>query len=341
MKNKTARQPIPKDADPLPSTPSVGRKVADQERFYVLELPLSDWLAFADHPRHRDVERHAKKAHWEFARRADGPMVATLCSVSAADLNGQLFKVDGHTRSYLWATNRLNPPATVMATVYRCRTPAELHALYNMFDSQFAVEERYESVLAAYRAHNLTLTSARLREGMVVDALYIAVTGVARSNQKTGDASNELDMFKAIGYFRDELQLLDSVNPRGEVFHGGVVAAALLGLAIRPTGIRFFEELAKDGRRGGFATEAGPNGKRDPVAALLQWLWELKQSKSAWVKRSQEDLCARTLHALFKFLQGPESEDYWFEDVPAPEDIAPIIQTVRHLKGIDEPTLAS
>jgi len=314
--------------------PSQGQAVADLGSFYAMILPISDWLVLQDHPRRRDTERHAKKAHWQFALRAKGPLAETLRCVVAADLNGELYKVDGHTRSYLWREGRLPQPEFVLITVYRCRSITELNELYDAFDSQFAVEERYASVVGAYRAHGLDLKSPRLKDGMVVDALYIALTGVARSNQKAADSCNELDIYKAVGCLRDELTLLDSVNPRPEVFHGGAVAAALLGLAIRPSGIEFFRSLSRAGRRRG-ATDPGPTGQRDPVAALLLHLKELKESKSAWVKRSQEDLCARTLRAFFGYLRGAESNDYWFEDVPTPEDIAPLIETVRRLKGVD------
>lgn len=300
---------------------------------YAITMPVSDWLALRDHPRRRDVERHGKKAHWAFALRARGPVAETLRCVVAAELDGALYKVDGHTRSHLWREGKLPYPQVVLVTVYRCRSMAELHELYDAFDNQLAAEERYASVVGAYRAHALELTSPRLKDGMVVDALYIALTGIARSNQKAAESCNELDIYKAVGCFRDELVLLDSVNPRPEVFLGGVVAAALLGLAMRPADIEFFRALSKAGRRKG-ATDPGPTGERDPVAALLLHLKELKASKSAWVKRTQEDLCARTLRAFFAYLRGAQSTDYWFEDVPSPEDIAPVIETVRRLKGV-------
>lgn len=301
---------------------------------YSLVLPMATWLGIPDHPRMRDVERHSRKAHWQFAAHARGAIAQALRTVAAAELDGVLYKLDGHTRSYLWKEGRLAPPQNVLVNVFPCRSSQDFHDLYNALRSPFAIEERYESVLGAFRAHKLELTSGRLRDGMVVDAFYIALTGTARSNQKAGQDVHELDIYTAVGCFRDELLALDAVKPRAEVFHGGVVAGALLGLAMRPSGLDFFAELSRRGRRHN-ATEPTSGGRRDPVGALLFHLQEVKESKSSWVKRNQEDLCARTLGAFFAASRGPESPDYWMDDVPPAEDIRPILQTVKQLKGVD------
>src|ERR1039458_8260474 len=67
-----------------------------------------------------------------------------------SDLNGQVYKVDGHTRSLLWMTGALPDPEFVFATVYRCKTREELNALYATFRSERAgLQGRWSYALAA------------------------------------------------------------------------------------------------------------------------------------------------------------------------------------------------
>ena len=291
---------------------------------YLVEMPLSSWIALPEHPRRRDTERQAKKEHWEAARVAQGPVFECLRWVVAAELDGERCKVDGHARALLWERGQLRRPPSVIAQVFRCATRDELNALYAIYDTQLAAETLYDRVTGAYRQWGLTLTSQRLRAGMIVDALSIACRGVARSTERSG-REEEFDVYAAVGNFARELALLDSLNPQTEHCPTGIIAAALLSLAEDAGTLEFFRCLLN--RQGSKRA-----GLPDPVEAVLEQLLKLKLRKSARVRSEQEDLCARTLAAVRAWCAGADSEAYWGETPLQTHLLTDAVRRVRTLR---------
>jgi len=294
-----------------------------------VQMSVPAWVALPEHPRRRDTERQARKEHWEAARAAVGPVFESLRWVVAAELNGEYFKVDGHTRALLWERAQLRRPPFVIAQVFRCASREELNALYATYDTQLAAETLYDRVTGAYREWGLNLTSQRLRTGTIVDALSIACRGIARSTERSG-CEEEFDVYAAVGYFARELALLDTVNPQAEHFPTGIVAAALLSLAENPSTLEFFRRLShREGSK--------QAGLPDPVEAVLEQLVALKRRKSARVRSEQEDLCARTLAAVRAWGDGPTTENYWGQ-VPLQTHLLPdAIRRVRSLRNVAVP----
>lgn len=297
---------------------------------YAVQMSVSAWVALAEHPRRRDTERQSRKEHWDAARAASGPVFESLRWVVAAELKGERFKVDGHTRALLWERGQLRRPPFVIAQVFRCNSREELNALYATYDTQLAAETLYDRVTGAYREWGLNLTSQRLRAGTIVDALSIAFRGVARSTERSTTREDEFDVYAAVGYFARELTVLDSVNPQTELFPTGVVAAALLSLAEDPGTLEFFNRLAN--RQG-----SKRDGLPDPVEAVLEQLAALKRRKSARVRSEQEDLCARTLAAVRAWRAGAGAPEYW-GNAPLQTNLLPdAIRRVRSLRNVAAP----
>ncbi len=314
------------------------RVLADTGKIITAEMTVDDWCALPDHPRQRNTRRHAHASHWQLAKRAKGAVLDHLAHVTAACLNGRYYKVDGHTRAWLWETGALPLPDRLHVTVYRVATTAELDELYTTFDTQSAAESNYDKVYGAYRECGLELTSKRLKHGFIVDALNIALRGATRSNQDKR-ALPEIDIYKAVAVFKEELVRLDSVNPQPEVFYSGVVAAGLIALSLYPEGIEFFQKLA---RREGNKR----NGRMDPVEAVLVYVDKLKQERSSWMNAQQENLCARTLRAFLAWKDGRQEEgrgktaQYWFKAKMRAIEIQPLIAQMKAKKGIgEEPVL--
>lgn len=81
-------------------TVSVSANMARQPKLQRhAKMSLHQWLQVPDNPRQRDTIRHATKAAKDHLSEPS----LTHLEVSAAELpNGELLKLDGHTRSYLW-----------------------------------------------------------------------------------------------------------------------------------------------------------------------------------------------------------------------------------------------
>lgn len=294
---------------------------------YAVQMPVSAWIDLAEHPRRRDTERQAKKEHWEAARTAEGPVLESLRWVVAAELEGERFKVDGHTRALLWERGQLRRPPFVIAQVFRCSSREELNALYATFDTQLAAETIYDRVSGAYREWGLNLTSQRLRAGTIADALSLAYRGVVRSTERSTSSEEDFDVYAAVGYFAGELTLFDTVSPQNELFPTGVVAAALLSLAEEPATLEFFSRLAN--RQG-----SKQDGLPDPVEAVLEHLSALKRRKSARVRSEHEDLCARTIAAVRSWRAGPNAPEYWVRSTLQTNLLPDAIRRVRSLRNV-------
>jgi len=149
---------------PYPGVPSPGWTVlADFGASYTVQMPVETWLDLPDHPRGRDTARHARKREWALLRTARGPVLESLRWVSAAEVGGEVWKVDGHARALLWKEGRLLRPDSVFARVFRCQSREELYELYSTFDHPAAAETVFDRVSGAYRQHHLILNSERLR----------------------------------------------------------------------------------------------------------------------------------------------------------------------------------
>ena len=131
--------------------PRPWKVLSDFGASYLVEMSVAEWIALSEHPRRRDTERQARKDHWDAARSAVGPAFETLRWVTAGELDGDLFKVDGHTRALLWERAQLRRPTSVIAKVFRCASREELNALYATHDTQDAAETLYDRVNGAYR----------------------------------------------------------------------------------------------------------------------------------------------------------------------------------------------
>lgn len=291
-----------------------------------VEMRFEEWAALPVHPRQRNTERHARARHWTAAKAADGAVAAVLNHVVAADLDGKLYKVDGHTRTYLWEAGQLPVPETVTVDVYRVRDEAELLRIYNAFDAPTAAERPTDMVWGAYRQHGIEISSGRLRGGLIMPALAIALLG-NRYRPATKNPNLRIDPYEAVGLFRHELQILDELCVDRGVFASGVLATALLCLAVHPQEREFWSRLS---RREG----AKQDGKVDPVEAVLQEIDGMRVAKRGSFGAAQVELAGRTMRGFEAWLHRNEpGNQYWFSNRVRELDLDPYIDAVKTLKG--------
>lgn len=323
-KRKSERSP-----DPARPPATDFRILADAGGVISAEMTVEEWAALTDHPRQRDTARHARAGHLRRAKSATGAVANQLAHVVAACLEGTYYKVDGHTRSYLWERGELPRPAALHVTVYPVSSRAELEALYEVFDASTAARTRHDQVYGAFRECGFQPRSKRLRHGFLNDALNIALRGGTRSQQSR--ALPELNLYRAVAVFKSELEWLDSIEPEPRPFYSGVVAAALIGLALHPPErvLEFFRKLqAGEGNR--------KEGRSDPVDAVSSAIQQIGFEKRGAQGALQAELCAKTLRGLLTWLAGPDSQRnfYWLKTSIQAVNLAPLIDELKAKKGI-------
>jgi hypothetical protein len=303
------------------------RMIRDSGASFLLEMPVEEWIAMPGHPRQRDTDRHSKKSHWKRVRKLTGAAAEAQRQVIAAELDGKLIKVDGHTRAHLWSTGYLKRPDTVLVNVYRCSSLTELIRLYSIFDSQDAVEKQQDRVSGAMRQYHVKLTSKRLFQGAFTDSLSIAWRGIARGKDAFGQDYDDFDVYQAVRLFKKQLEALDSVEPDGVVFHTGPIAAALIDLTLHEDALPFYARLSK---RHSTLKDQPPF---DPVEGVRWMMHNTKASGRARDKVTQEGLCARVLLASDIYRSGSEDPRYYsdgtFSDAP---DLLDAVRQVRAIK---------
>jgi len=309
------------------------RVLADTGSVISAEMSIDEWLAMAPHPRHRPMGGQAVRAHWAWVRRTQGAALQSFRQVVAAEFGDTLYKVDGHARTALWAAGEVPLPPSVFVQIHRTEAREEFNRVYQTFNAPHS-EPQYDKVAVAMRAHGLRLSSKRLRYGYILNALNIALRGTPRAHQDKTRLP-PIDVHRAVGVFKHELTLLDSVDPRPEVFYNGVIAAALIALSLdAERHVGFFAKLSmREGNK--------VDGRMDPVEAVLDIVAQLKHQRAAWISAAQHDLCGRVLRACLAWHRyAPSSDHFWFRTRIRAMDIRPLIQAMKERKGIaDDPEL--
>lgn len=311
------------------------RILADADGVITAEMTVEAWIALPNHPHQRNTARHARAAHLKRAKQATGAVARQLAHVVAARLDGVYYKVDGHTRGYLWEQGKLPRPALLYVTIYPVASREDLDALYEVFDVSSAVKTRYDQVYGGFQECGFQPQSKRLRHGFLNDALNIALRGGIWGQQSR--TLPDVNLYRAVAVFKRELELLDSIDPEPRPFYSGVVAAALIGLALYPPDrvLDFFKKL-RDGE--GNRME----GRSDPVDAVLNVIQQMTLEKKAAQTTLQADLCARTLRGLVTWLAGPETQrnQYWLKTSIHAINLEPLLSELKAKKGIqDDPAL--
>lgn len=227
------------------------------------EMSAESWVLVRDNPRQRDTETRAKRAKH---LRLPHP---THSRVNMARLpNGDTYKLDGHTRAYLWATGDLTPPPKVYADVWACRNLDEAKGMYGTFDSRAAVENVSDMVFGAVRENGVAFSSELLKSQRFAGGMRIATTlllGFGHSSEQT-----VYDLFE---YWLPELALLDDCDPTRKRFHTGIMAAALLTFRrYGPEASAFWKSFAIGG---GIKI----NQMRDAVQALEERMDRIRADK--------------------------------------------------------------
>lgn len=173
----------------------------------VLYLSPDEWIAVPDCPRQRNTEKRVKKVLRGHLKKAS----LTQANVTAARLpDGQLVKLDGHTRAYLWEHELLAWPARVVVTVIPAKDMEEVLELYTHYDNSGATEHLADQLSGAMREHGVLLHSGCL------SSLYASSL---REVNSLGFSDKGMDLYDIVGRWKPFLLTIDALQ------YGRVLAA--------------------------------------------------------------------------------------------------------------------
>lgn len=227
------------------------RELEHGVRFEILSV--DDWISVPDCPRQRDTERHARRA-WHLYIPSETHML-----VHKGELpNGDVYKLDGHSRCLLWRKNLIPAPRSLICMVWPCATIADVYRLYTTFDNAVAGETRAEQLTGAIRQFQVTFQSPYLQAAQYAGVLRYLY------NKMYGSAVNKDPEFLYISFshYLPQLKLLDTCGPTTIRYPTGITMAALTCLCLYGhSATDFWNRYSKD-----LGTKL--DGKRDAVQRL-------------------------------------------------------------------------
>ncbi len=117
-----------------------------------IDMTVEDFIKIPGNPIQRDTKLHANKAvKFHLASKA-----VTHAKVSIAKCKTLKWKLDGHTRSYLWKEGELQPPQILSVDVYTVTDKTEAIELYKHFDNAKAAESTPDKVSGALKFMKIT-----------------------------------------------------------------------------------------------------------------------------------------------------------------------------------------
>jgi hypothetical protein len=217
----------------------------------IKKMSVTEWINVPDNPRQRDTVRHARAAKRSYLGKLEEPHKVVFAAIH----NGEVkWKLDGHTRAYLWENGELEYPNGKLHVVcFDVDGEDDAKRLYLMFDNQSAAENAADRVSGACREHGICLASPLLRGYRFTLALQCA----------SGPPKYARREYDYVGLWKEELQELDSWD-LGKGIHTSLIALALVLIANGETKAKEFFAAYDKGH--GIKDATG----RDGVAALEQ-----------------------------------------------------------------------
>jgi hypothetical protein len=253
-----------------------------------IDMTPGQWATVIENPRQRDTEKRARNANH---LRQLHPSHVKVNAAQTPD--GQLYKLDGHTRSFLWSSGEVEAPAKLYVDLWHCPDVESVKEMYGTFDSKSAAETIGDQVFGAVRELKFDFQSELLKSQRFAGAMryaYEAMHGAAACRAKT--------TYEMARYFKRELNMLDACMPSSNYFQAAMVAAALI--TFRRYGEQASQFWTAIASNAGFKNSDG----MDAVQALLERMARLRESRQTSGRGNNLHIIAVCLSAFESHRSG-------------------------------------
>lgn len=256
-----------------------------QDSVFQLRMTYEEWDSVHDNPIQRDTERHAGLAQKKHLAESN----ISQSIVSAAQLpSGDLVKLDGHTRSYLWSLGKLEKPSSFLTVnVFKVESIDEAIKLYKTFDNASAAEDSVDRLQGAFRLVGFYPRSESLRKGGITGALKI----ISDLTQK----ASKFEIYETIPVWIESIKKLDQVAGSFQVWTVPIIAAALITHKIYGDDVLdFWSAYSKN-----LGSKSG--SIRCPVQALRELIEIKKVSRQNLGRANHIDILSKSISCVEKW----------------------------------------
>lgn len=300
--------------------------------YSLAELSVQEWLDMKESEFFNFIQND-EEANWLFMRTAVC-LSAFSALLAVAKVDGELYKLNGMQRQLAWTSGKLKAPGQLLAHIIEIPA-ADFMALKGEIKAiRKASVPSNEIVKAIYQELGLSFKTTRLKEGLISEAVTIAFRGRPRELQDKRFIKErvELNLKKAIGLLTEELQFIDGLDPKPEIFMTGVLSAALIMLGGTSPNTDIREFLQRLNNRQGEIKD----GLEDPVAGLLRVLESYRMSDRNAQSQMTIGLCKTVIQSITLWLEGSDSPKYWRKKLVTGIDHMPYIRKLKHHKQVYE-----
>ncbi|MEQ1638940.1 MAG: hypothetical protein ABL903_19950 [Methylococcales bacterium] len=293
-----------------------------------VKLSYPEWLAIQEPLFFNFVETQEDK-QWLFLQQENG-LAPYTTQIALIRVDKKFYKLTGKQRQKMWSSGKIDPPDFLIAQIFDL-TEIQFSALNaeakKMQMKELPLNEINKSI---YEELGLVFSSARLKQGFINEAINIALRGRQRSLQDKRETheKQDIDMKKAIQLFTPELTFIDNINPKADIFATGVLAGALIMMALNKPIKDFLIRL--NDRQG-----ETKNGFNDPIENLLKAIYSHRMDQRPIQAQMSITLCKKTIQAITLWEEGPQSAKYWRKRDLTGIDHRPYVRELRLLKQIN------
>jgi len=256
-----------------------------KDGFETVVMSFKDWSEMQENPIQRDTERHAAKALKNHLKKDS---ITHLRVSAAVTETGEMYKLDGHTRTYLWVNGLLSAPKYVYVDMYRVNGLHEVMELYKQFDNKAAAEDSFDKLSGAVNLHGYVLQSHLLKSSGLTTSLQIV----------SGKQGKNFDTYKAVDMYINEIKIIDKMMLTANILNSGVLAAMILVCKVYgPDSLVFFRKVAND--EGIKTLET-----KDAVQCLREAILKNRKEKKNSGRDNVVSICEKALSAHYKWING-------------------------------------
>lgn len=203
----------------------------DLKDFSVQTVPIEDWCndkKYKPCPIQRDTISHALRYSRNGGHLAE-PHISHQRVSMAITKTGTKYKLDGHSRAYLWKSGRLDHPTSsgeLTADVYLVENVQEVMDLYKVHDSDTAVERTSDKMRGGFSYHGFHPKHPGMFTGSTVSAMRV-LTFPAKYGQ-----DRVLSIYDLVEPWIETFKKMDALQPFSNhvIFQAPIKTAMMMSI---------------------------------------------------------------------------------------------------------------
>jgi hypothetical protein len=172
---------------------------------------VPEFIKLPPHPCQRDTEEHAAFAEKRYLTKA----APTHALVATVIYNDVVYKLDGHTRAYMWTHRGLARPPVLHDIRYTAQTLSDFEDLYYLFDEKQGGKTPRATLDGVAHAAGFDFESELLKKNTYMMAVYAAMNG---SFKESANFFMDYKKYSSLSSMERRHAIRDVLSQWGEIF---------------------------------------------------------------------------------------------------------------------------